>query len=97
MKVYKIVVMLQRILNKLQWTPQITLEDIKEHSLKVETAVKNRVLYPSETNYAFIAHLLLLTTTKKIQKFDLLLKITEETAKQFVSIFIDHLHPYFKR
>lgn len=73
---------------QIQAASNITLEDIKQHLIRVENVMKNHMLHPFETHDALIAHVLPLTVTNKIKEFDLLLKTMEEVMKQFVSIYI---------
>lgn len=70
---------------RMQAVSNITLKDIQQRLLKMETAIKDRVLSPVEINNDLIAPFLPLTTIEVVKEFDALLKMSGEAVIQFVS------------
>ncbi|XP_067204567.1 uncharacterized protein [Linepithema humile] len=68
---------------RMQAVSNITLKDIQQRLLKMETAIKDRVLSPVEINNDLIAPFLPLTTIEVVKEFDALLKMSGEAVIQF--------------
>ncbi|XP_067203984.1 uncharacterized protein [Linepithema humile] len=68
---------------RMQAVSNITLKDIQQRLLKMETAIKDRVLSPVEINNDLIAPFLPLTTIGVVKEFDALLKMSGEAVIQF--------------
>lgn len=80
---------------RMQAASNVVLKDIQQRLLKIETAIKRqRALSPVKITDDLIAPFLPLSTIQIIKEFDVLIKISNEAVKQFVSMKILALSKY---
>lgn len=77
----------------MQAASHITLKEINQRLNKIENALKNRAVSPSE-NDNFISPFLPLHTLDNIKEFESILKTTNEAITQFVSIIRTRTHAH---
>lgn len=71
-------------LMRMQAATQITLQDICQRLIKLETVIQNRALDLHQQNDTYIGQFLPLTSINRIKEFESLLKTVEEAVMQYV-------------
>lgn len=72
----------------MQAASNFTMKDIKQRLIRLESAIKSRVLNPLDSDDSLIVQLLPLATIDNIKEFEFVLKTSNEAMTQFVSLYI---------